>query len=492
MHREPSRGSSTEKPGEPIVSPAIAPTSSGLMKLDWLIALVFLAVGLSAVLLVKGAWGTAIDEKTMTYRWFESDSPLVLENMSDRFSDSSVKVKLHPLFPLLTYPLVSAITRISKLSPLEAAWLLNAASAGVWLGALYLIMRLLGCRLLDSTLFTSLAASSGAAMFWFIVPETYPLSSLTVLLALGLVALARHRPVPDWWFVVASALSLGLNLLNWVAGLIAAFVCKPPRRAVALSLIALAIVVGLLLVEKISFPGASSWFISPRGYDRHKIYLLCEEQGGPQNAARVIFLTSMVLPRIELSTLPGQQGPTGPMLTLQRSPAGSSGVLGQVTTITWALLLFAGAWALFAGRADVRFRIALAVTLLAESAVYLVYGDETFVYALNYMPLLILLASLSTLSRWRYWVVAALGLLLPCTAWNNACQLREALDIPARAAPSGAGPGPPALTPAPIGEAGVETGRSVRAFQSPDRSSGFPEHAGDDSMQQVRDRWMNK
>jgi len=412
--------------------PEVGRGLSGLTKRDWAIAVGFLTLGLSAVLLVTGARGTAIAAKVASDRWFESDSRQYVECMSDRFSANS-NVKLHPIFPLVTYPLISGITRIGKVSPLNAVWLLNAATAGVWLGTLYLMMRLLDCRLLDSLLFTSLAASSGAAMFWFIVPETYPLGSLTILLALGLVALARHRQVPDWWFVVVSAGSLSITVTNWMAGLIGTFVRKPPRRAVALSLTALAIIFVLVVVEKAAFPGAGGWFVSPRGYiGQSKIFFLCEEQGGVVNAARVIFLTSAVVPRIELSRFPSQQPEAGPFLTIQRAPAGSSGVLGKVATITWGLLLAAGAVALCAGRGDVRFRIALAITLLGQIALFLVYGEETFLYALNYVPLLILAASLATLSRWRYFVLAVAGLLLPCAAWNNARQLREALDIPQR------------------------------------------------------------
>jgi hypothetical protein len=78
------------------------------------------------------------------------------------------------------------------------------------------------------------------------------------------------------------------------------------------------------------------------------------------------------------------------------------------------------------------------VTLLGHTALYLVYGEETFLYALNFVPLLILAASLATLSRWRSLVLAVAGLLLPCAAWNNACQLREALSFPPQPPASGA------------------------------------------------------
>jgi hypothetical protein len=416
--------------------------------------LLLLALGLSAVLLVTRARAPAITEKALNNRWFEADSTEVLGNMSDRFSNNQ-KVKLHPLFPLLTYPLVSGIMSIGKLSPLEAAWTLNAVCAGLWLGSIYLIMRLLDTRVLDSLVFTALAASSGAAVFWFVMPETYPVGSLTILLALGLVALARHRPVADWWFAVASAASLSITLTNWTAGLIGAFLCKPRRRALAITLIALASVVGLLLLEKALFPGAKPWFISPRGYSKLKMYVLCESQGGALDAARSLYLTSAVVPRIELSTSVDQQGPGGPMLTIQRAAAGSSGVVGQAATLLWGFLLAAGGLALVCGRGDVRFRIALGVTLLGESAVYLVYGEETFLYALNFVPLLILAASLATMSRWRHLVVAAAACLVPLAAWNNAYQLNAALDFPHQPPATPAPLDPRALAPHPTRAAGM-------------------------------------
>ncbi len=416
-------------------SHGIKGASAGLTKRDWLIALGFFALGVSAVLLVIRVRAAAIEEKSMSLRWFEADSPLVLWNMSDRNSDNA-RAKLHPLFPLVTYPLTSGIRWIGKTSVIDAAWILNAVTAGLWFGTLFIMMRLLDCRLLDSVLLTSLAASSGAGMFWFIVPETYPFGSLTILVALALVALARHRPVPDWSFVVASAASLSITLTNWMAGLISTSVCKPPRRAAMLSLIALATVVVLVFVQKATFPRGGGLFINPRGYGGVKGYLLGAEHGGLINSARVLYLTSVVVPRIELSRFDTQREVSGPMLTIQRSPAGSSGIVGQVATIAWGLLLAAGAVALVAGHGDVRFRIALGVTLLGQSAVYLVFGEETFLYALNCVPLLILAVSLATLTRWRYFVVAVAGLMLPCAAWNNACQLTEALDFPALPTPS--------------------------------------------------------
>ena len=253
----------------------------------------------------------------LSRRWFESDVDENLQVMSDRAAQSG-RAKVHPLFPLVAYPVTYGIMSIGKLPPLEAVFAVNALTAGLWLVTFYAINRLVDCRRLDSLLFTGLAATSGAALFWFIVPETYPIGSLTILLSLLVVALARRRRVPDWCFVLASAATLSITVTNWMAGLISTAVRRSPRRAIALSLTALVIVAGLAAAERLIFFRTKGFFASPGGYALYKGYLLGKEHGGPLNAARVIFLTSEVVPRIELSRFPTQLDAKGPQLTIQR------------------------------------------------------------------------------------------------------------------------------------------------------------------------------
>jgi hypothetical protein len=398
---------------------------------DWMMALSLFTLGLSAVLLVTRACGGAIEPNAIHERWFASDSGRVLADMSD-FNANRYRVKVHPIFPLLSYPIVRGLMTIMGLSPLEAVSVFNAFTAGAWLAVLYAMMRHLDCPRLDSTLFTLVAGTSTAAMFWFIIPETYPLGSLTILLALGAVTLAGRRMVPDWWFAAASALSLSITVTNWMAGLIATAVCRPPRRALAITLIALAAVFVLVVVQRTVLPGTNGSIFNPRGILAHETaWVMTEQQGGPVAAARVFFLTSAVAPRTELSRF--EQTPIGPMFSFQRSPVGSNGALGLVATVLWGLLLIAGLVALVAGRGDARFRIALGATLIGQFALHLLYGDETFLYALNYTPLLVLTASLAALGRARYAVVVIALALLPCAAWNNARELQRVLTIPPHA-----------------------------------------------------------
>jgi len=86
------------------------------------------------------------------------------------------------------------------LEPITAVRIVIAAVALVQL-AVHLL-RLIGCRQFDAALFSILAATSAAAMFWFVIPETYSFGSLSILLALGLTALAHIiescRPCGMW------------------------------------------------------------------------------------------------------------------------------------------------------------------------------------------------------------------------------------------------------------------------------------------------------
>ena len=63
----------------------------------------------------------------LSRRWFESDVDENLQVMSDRAAQSG-RAKVHPLFPLVAYPVTYGIMSIGKLPPLEAVFAVNASS----------------------------------------------------------------------------------------------------------------------------------------------------------------------------------------------------------------------------------------------------------------------------------------------------------------------------------------------------------------------------
>ncbi len=143
--------------------------------------------------------------------WFEGDSSRVLANMSDRLSNHAA-TGYHPLFPLVTFPAVKALRVGLGLTPLAAAQLVLSVVAALWVAALFILLRLMGCRRLDAAVFSVLASVSASAIFWFTIPETWALGSLTMVIALVTAVLAGHRARGPVWYVLMSAATLGITI----------------------------------------------------------------------------------------------------------------------------------------------------------------------------------------------------------------------------------------------------------------------------------------
>jgi len=107
----------------------------------------------------------------------------------------------------------------------------------------------------------------------------------------------------------------------------------------------------------------------------------------------------------------------------------------MVATVLWVSLLGLGLWALVKVKRLGRFRWVLILSLLGQFGLHLVYGDETFLYALHFAPLLVVFASLGSLTRAR-WISLVLAAMLVVTAGlNNSLQFKEATGYFQRYAP---------------------------------------------------------
>src|SRR5262249_19004407 len=151
--------------------------------------------------------------------------------------------------------------------------------------------------------------------------------------------------------------------------------------------------------------------------------------GGPGPVARALFFHTIVMPRIDLIPEPKW----GTVMSVQHSPLASSGAWGAAATIAWAALFLSALFALASPRANPRVPFALFATLAGQVLLHLVYGEETFLYALHVAPLLVLIAALGAASRWRP-LILILAVIVACTAaMNNMEQLGTALRFFSRA-----------------------------------------------------------
>lgn len=360
--------------------------------------------------------------------WFESDLVRVYDNMTDRWSNH-YRTKVHPLFSLVAYPLVYPLRKLVGFDPVTATRVFTAIVAGIWIVLLYAVLRVMSCRTPDAALFALLTAVSAGVLFWFVVPETYSLGSVTILSALLLAALSARAVRPEWQFVLVSAATLSMTVTNWMAGILTTWAYHPWRRTAQITVNAFCLVVVLWGAQKVLFPTAQ-FFLGDKEEARYTFH---PEAGGVSAVARSFFAHSVVMPTFQAA--PDGQGweihngrllYAWPRLSIQRSGIGSGGAFGWMSAALWLTLLALGTWSLITGPGPARFRIVLTFTLIGQFLLHLVYGNETFLYALHFVPLLTLVAAHSVLTAARPLALLLAGVLLLTALVNNGRQFLAA------------------------------------------------------------------
>lgn len=130
-----------------------------------------------------------------------------------------------------------------------------------------------------------------------------------------------------------------------------------------------------------------------------------------------------------------------PALSVQRSPSGSA--LGWVAVAGWLGLLVAGWHAARRSLRSQRFGAVVVLFLLGQLALHAVYGRETFLYALDYLPALVALAALGTRGPHRRAVLAATEAVAAAAGVTNVRQFQRAaafVAAEARAHPTASAP----------------------------------------------------
>jgi hypothetical protein len=385
--------------------------------------------------------------------WFESSFPRVYETMILVNGDHS-RDQVHPLFSLLAYTPTWFARKCLGLAPIVAARLVLSVTAAIWISLIYILLRLLGCSSLDSGLLSGLALSSAGAMFWLPTPETYPFGSCSLLLALLLVKVVP--PASFWGYVAVNVVSMSVTITNWMLGIFATIGTHKWKQSV--QIIGMSFLVVLLLsgLQKLLFPPAK--FLFQQSGNEMK-YLLMPEAGGPVKRTIALVFHSMVMPQITMvknqdSLL--QNGTAsinlGAKMTVQFSQLGSGTKWAVPAVVMWVGLLSAGFWALITMPAHPRFRLVLGLLLGGQWLLHLVYGEETFLYAIHVIPLLIVMVGMATLTPARRAVLALTAILFLCGTINNSIQFKRAVkwqDGLRQAAETGINSSPEANIPIP-------------------------------------------
>jgi hypothetical protein len=252
------------------------------------------------------------------------------------------------------------------------------------------------------------------------VPESYGLAGAGVALAL----LLASSPAPSAGSLIAACVASASSVLsNGCVGFLAvASHHKHPRqwgRALVLLLAALGAMSAGWLVQEWSFD--TPFFLSERllEYRQHTFPVTLERTG---QVAQGLLVHSVVAPAL-MNDRP----------SFRHVAIGSSGVAGVVATLAWLALLALGALGtarLVAGRGEHALVAGVAAGSLGLTfAMHLTLGRELFLYALDVLPLLLVVASSATrLPRARSLVRGLALVLLAAALVANVQQLRRAAD----------------------------------------------------------------
>lgn len=403
---------------ETVERPITAPATPSIRDAAWVV-LIALAAGLTIWMAFQMLAPAIVHKSTFDY-WFESDGPAIAIQLSDRFALENERAVRHPLFTIVLYPVVYALRQVGGLDPTAALGLAYACVAALWAAVLFLLLRLAGLQRIDSAIFTTLALSASAAIFWFPVPETAAPAAVTLVIALAALAWHEDTRRLSWIACVGvCAITLSMTVTNAVAGVIVCGVVLGWRRgslAVAASLL---VVAAGQFVERLLFPHTEAFFL-PGGEIDTSAYLFSPIAGSMTDRLAGFFLHGLIAPPLQL-------GYTG-YLSVQRAVIWSVSAPVVLGWALWIVLLVCGAFGLYRSR-----RFSLAAVLLgvlaSQLGLALAFGLETFLYGLQSGPLLVVLAAFGSLTPARRWVLAGAALLTLVATIENTQRFAQAAGL---------------------------------------------------------------
>jgi hypothetical protein len=358
--------------------------------------------------------------------WFQTDIPRVYSVLTDKESFHHLRTNTHPLFSIFGFMARAAIGTVLPVSKLTAVKILMSLITGLWAGAFYALFRVMGNRRLDAFLFTSVAALSASSLFGFAVPETFGLGSLGIIVSLVIVVLAQSRVVHTAWYYFINVFTLSITTTNWSAAILATLSARPWRKAFNIFVYTFFIITLLWGIQKYIFP-ATNYFLDLAG---ESYFILAKESGGPVRVALSFFYHTMIMPAIFRGPNPDPRAAEWPEIMLtQLSDPGSGSAWGLAAVVIWTLLLGLAGWNLLFSKNHPKVRWFLGLMISGQLLLHSVYGEETFLYSLHFVVLLVPAVALAALGALRRVVLALILVLIPCLAMNNAGQFVKALDF---------------------------------------------------------------
>ena len=391
-----------------------------LGRIDFILSiLVALCAIIFYMFLIKFSENAAAAMSMSPNTWFQSDGLRVFRDMT-KFDADHYRDGVHPLFSIFSIPITNSISYILNLSSLQSVNFYNAILFAISSSILYIVVRSIGCNVLDSLMLVTLFVTSAASIFWFTIPETYPLGCVSIICCLLVLA---KNPKRDCYFIGAGVLSLGVTVTNWSAALIASAASRSPRRFVIISIISLVLVACGSLVARAVFPHPGYPFFLLKGLLWEKEYVGHSYSGSAMDRLGGEFISPLIAPTLAQ--------PTSTMLSFQATIPQTvlGGDLPYIIALGALLVILVAAVLEIIKHPD-RFSISLCAILSGQAILHLFYGEETFLYALHFAPLLVVVCAHAFRTSANAVTRAAMIILIISGTYNNVGRFFNAVSVP--------------------------------------------------------------
>jgi hypothetical protein len=355
--------------------------------------------------------------------WFDTDADRFSKGLLNSDSTVHQRSSVHPLFPILSSPLPILLSRILHMNALTTLKITSSVVASIWVVVLYLVLRLLEHPKLDATIFTLLGTSTAAAMFWLPVSETYSSGSITILVALGFAVLNERYVFPSVWHVGISAMTLSITVTNWMFGIATTILNNSYKRTAIISAMAAISVVVLTFFQSLFFKHSA--ILSFFKFEGEREYAGLPTLGKMVSSTVVLWIHSVVMPKIQVISLPLGK-PNFIYLSIETYRLSLDSVWGTMALLSWLAILGLGLYSALVMEKHRKVRIIIGMGLIAQTVLHILYGRQTFLYSLHFIPLLVVLASLTALTTKRRLSLCLAIVLIVSAGFNNSARFQAA------------------------------------------------------------------
>ena len=353
--------------------------------------------------------------------WFESDSAYVLSQISDRLSEHNDTNSRHPLYPLITFGAAWTLDRTLGIERRATAEMLLLVGDAVFMACAYLALRLLGRPRPVALLFVGVIVVTTPGLLFLGIHERMIPGGISVLLVVIAAAAYRRGVASRRWLLGAAVSSLGITITNFMTGAALLVASAGIRRGLRMAAVAYGIVQVLSVVTLLMFPSSTlfsniytwPWMNSVRSYLPDVVY----RAGTPVQKSTAFWAHAIVMPE-PARQLKRIAEPPMSYVSFQHVGLDRHGWRGFAALGLWLTCLAAGAISTIRVRDPVS--MALVAALAAQWGLFLLFGEETVLYAPYFVPLAALIASRAVAERWAdFRVRAAAGVFFVLLAWNN-------------------------------------------------------------------------